>query len=181
MIATEPPPALRGTSPASGRGEVKHALAPIAPTNARVLILGTLPGEASLAAAQYYAHPQNAFWRLLGDITGHPFATLPYVDRLTALAQARIALWDTVASARRPGSLDTAIRDHTPADLAALTLRLPDLRAVAFNGKLAARLGAAALGDHPLPRLSLPSSSPAHTMTYLVKLAAWRALGDYLD
>jgi TDG/mug DNA glycosylase family protein len=171
-------------SPASapGRGgEIKHAFAPIAPPNARILILGTLPGEASLAAAQYYAHPQNAFWRLLGDLTGRPFATLAYADRLTALAEARVALWDTIASARRPGSLDGAIRDHAPADLAALVQRLPDLRAVGFNGKLSDRLGRAALGTTRLALIALPSSSPAHTLAYAEKREAWRALFAFLD
>ena len=159
---------------------MKHAFAPIAPPNARILILGTLPGEASLAAAQYYAHPQNAFWRLLGDVTGRPFATLAYPDRLTALAQARVALWDTIASARRPGSLDAAIRDHTPADLAALVQRLPALRAVGFNGKLSERLGRAALAASPLALVALPSSSPANTLAYPKKREAWRALTAFL-
>ncbi len=84
---------------------------PIANARARVLILGSMPGVASLEAGQYYAHPRNAFWRLVGDVAGRELAALPYDDRLAALLDARIGLWDVIASAERAGSLDAAIRD----------------------------------------------------------------------
>ena len=122
----------------------RAAFAPVAGPGTRLLILGSLPGEASLRAGQYYAHPQNAFWRLIGAAIGREIAALPYPERLAALAAAGVGLWDVVASAERPGSGDAAIRDPEHADLAGLVARLPALRAVGFNGGTAARLGRAA-------------------------------------
>ena len=81
---------------------------PVVDANTRLLILGSLPGDASLRAAQYYGHPQNAFWRLIGGVIGRDLAALPYDHRLAALKAARIGLWDVIASAERPGSLTRA-------------------------------------------------------------------------
>ena len=166
--------------PLAGEGGVKRALPPVAHPSARVLILGSLPGDASLAAAQYYAHPQNAFWRLMGEVTGVPLAGLAYGARLAALEAAGVALWDMIASARRPGSLDAAIADAAIADPAALVRRLPALRAVGFNGQLAAKHGTAALAHSGLALVALPSSSPAHTMAFADKRAAWMVLRPFL-
>ncbi len=160
---------------------IKHALPPIARPDARVLVLGSLPGDASLAASQYYAHPQNAFWRLMAEVTGVPLPALAYADRLAAMHRARVALWDTIAYARRPGSLDGAIADAAPADLAGLVRRLCELRAVAFNGQLAAKRGTALLAGCGLVLIALPSSSPAHTMAFATKRAAWMQLQGWLD
>jgi hypoxanthine-DNA glycosylase len=147
-----------------------------------VLILGSLPGEASLRAGQYYAHPRNLFWRLAGGVIGADLAPLPYPARLAALEAAGIGLWDVIASARRRGSLDAAIRDRTPADVAALVAQLPALRAVGFNGGMAARHGRAALAGHEqLALIELPSSSPAFAaMPLAAKQAHWQALAAYL-
>ncbi len=144
------------------------------------MILGSLPGDASLAARQYYAHPQNAFWRLLGDVIGLPLTILPYEERAATIQRARIALWDVIASARRPGSLDTAIRDSQTSDLASLVASLPELRAVAFNGKLAAQLGTPLLAGSGIVLVALPSSSAAHTLAYGAKRDAWSALQFFL-
>ena len=112
------------SSPASSAPpERARAFAPVAPPGTRLLILGSLPGEASLRAGQYYAHPQNGFWRLIGAAIGREIAALPYPDRLAALAAAGVGLWDVVASAERPGSADAAIRDPEHADLAGLVAR----------------------------------------------------------
>ena len=139
------------------------AFAPFADPNVRLLVLGSLPGAASLAAGQYYAHPQNGFWRLIGAVIGTDLAALPYADRLAALRGARVGLWDVIASAVRPGSGDAAIREAEEADLAALVARLPALRAIGFNGATAARIGRRRLGARPgLALVDLPSSSPAH-------------------
>jgi hypoxanthine-DNA glycosylase len=159
------------------------AFAPVVDEGVRVLVLGSLPGTASLAAGQYYAHPQNAFWRLIGAVIGTDLAALPYPERLAALKAARVGLWDVVASAVRPGSGDAAIREAEPADLAALVARLPALRAVGFNGGTAARIGRRQLaGRGPgLALLDLPSSSPAHAgMPFAAKLERWRALAAWL-
>lgn len=155
--------------------------APVVDDRTRVLILGSLPGDASLKAAQYYAHPQNGFWRLVGAVIGVELATIRYEARLEALGAAGIGLWDVIASAERQGSLDAAIRKPEGADLAALIQRLPDLRAVAFNGATAARLGRRAL-DQGLDEalIDLPSSSPAHARPFEEKLGRWTALAPYL-
>ncbi|MBU6268682.1 MAG: DNA-deoxyinosine glycosylase [Sphingomonadales bacterium] len=159
-----------------------HGLAPQAPPDTRVLVLGSLPGRASLRAAQYYAHPSNHFWRLMAAVIDHPdLPALPYPARLSMLNADRVGLWDTVASAVRPGSLDAALRDVAPRDLAAFTATLPHLRAVAFNGATAARLGRRQLAGSSLALIDLPSSSAAHAaMPYEAKLTRWRELAPFL-
>jgi hypoxanthine-DNA glycosylase len=142
--------------------------------------LGSLPGERSLAAGHYYAHPQNQFWRLMAPVAGCDLPALAYPDRLAALTAARVALWDVVASAARTGSTDAAIRDWTANDLAALVASLPALRAVAFNGGTAARIGRAALGRTTLALVDLPSSSPLHTVGLAAKAPAWAGLARHV-
>lgn len=145
-------------------------------------MLGSLPGEASLAAGRYYAHPRNAFWRLMGEVVGEDLEGLDYEDRLATLLRHRVGLWDVVGEATRPGSLDTAIRDAVHNDLATLVETLPDLRAVAFNGGKAAKAGAALLAGYAgrITLLSLPSSSPALTTPFARKAEAWSALRQAL-
>jgi len=146
-----------------------------------VLILGSLPGEVSLAEQRYYAHPQNLFWRLVGHAIGTDLASLTYDARLEALRAARIALWDTVASATRNGSLDAAIRDAEHAPLAQLVSTLPELRAVAFNGRKSAAIGRPQLAGSGLMLIDLPSSSPAYaSMPYADKERLWARLADFL-
>ncbi len=145
------------------------------------MILGSLPGEASLAAGRYYAHPQNRFWHLVGRAIGRDLVSLDYPDRLAALQAAGIALWDTVASARRNGSLDTAIRDAEHAPLQDLLARLPALQAVAFNGRKAGLIGRPQLEGTGLALIDLPSSSPAYAAMPLPrKEALWARLADFL-
>lgn len=153
-------------------------MAPIGSSDARLLILGSLPGEASLRAQRYYAHPQNQFWRLLGRAIGEDLAGLDYDVRLARLAARGIALWDVVGEARRQGSLDGAIRGAAPNRLRDYAATHSQLQAIAFNGKTAARLGRAALGDMPGLRLiDLPSSSPAYTLAFADKAVRWDLLG----
>ena len=160
---------------------VKRAFAPLADDRTRVLVLGSLPGDASLKAAQYYAHPQNAFWRLIGVAIGRDLHAMAYPDRVEALRVSGVGLWDVIASAARPGSLDAAIRDAAAADLNQLVLRLPDLRGVAFNGATAARIGRRTLNPRPDLRLiDLPSSSAAHTRALASKAEAWAVLKAFL-
>ena len=153
---------------------------PAGSNDARLLILGSLPGEASLRAQRYYAHPQNQFWRLLGSAIGEDLAATTYDDRLARLAVRGIALWDVVGEARRLGSLDGAIRGATPNRLADFVASHPRLRAIAFNGKTAARLGRTALTglDAAIQLIDLPSSSPAFTIPFADKLAKWSAIGQ---
>ena len=112
---------------------------PALDSSCRVLILGSLPGRASLQAQQYYAHPRNQFWRLLGDILRQPLNALSYPERLARLRAAGVGLWDVVAAAERQGSLDAALRSVEHNDLSRLVASLPRLRVVAFNGATAAR------------------------------------------
>ncbi len=156
---------------------LKRAFDPVVDSRTRLLILGSLPGDASLKAGQYYGHPQNGFWRLVGGVIGVDLVALPYPDRLEALKAAGVGLWDVIASARRPGSLDTAIREVEAADLNRLINTLPALRAVAFNGGTAARLGRRTLlRPADIDLIDLPSSSPAHTKPLSEKAAAWSVL-----
>ncbi|MGN5374349.1 MAG: DNA-deoxyinosine glycosylase [Sphingomonas hengshuiensis] len=157
----------------------KASFAPVVDMSTKVLILGSLPGDASLAAGRYYAHPQNQFWRLLSRVVGADLPALGYYDRLAALRTAGIGLWDVVASATRPGSSDAAIRDATANDVATLIATLPALRLVAFNGGTAWKAGRELVRG--VEMLALPSSSPLHTVGVAAKQPAWDAVGAYLD
>jgi len=165
-MAVAAPPLLRG-------------LPPVAAADARLLILGSMPGQASLAAGRYYAHPRNAFWRIMGELFGFA-ADLPYEARLQCLRANGVALWDVIAACERRGSLDA---DIAPAsvrvnDFPAFFAAHPGIRRIAFNGAAAE----AAFRRHvaPPPGIScqrLPSTSPAHAARgYEAKLAAWSAL-----
>lgn len=169
---------MSATSP-----DLKRNFPPVVDANTRVLILGSLPGEVSLAHQQYYAHPQNRFWHLVGEVIGEPLPTLDYAARLDAVRAHGIGLWDVVAQAHREGSLDSNIRLHAGSDLVGLMTTLPLLRAVAFNGGTAARIGQRALaqGGVTIPVVLLPSSSPAYTIPYATKRDAWLALRDFVS
>jgi hypoxanthine-DNA glycosylase len=145
-----------------------------------LLVLGSLPGELSLARRQYYGNPRNHFWRLMSDVIGAPLVPLSYEERLATLLAAGVGLWDTVGAAIRRGSLDGNIRGHEANPLPDLAARLPALRAVGFNGGKSASLGMNQLvGREGLALVPLPSSSPAYTF-YEDKLAAWLRLRDFL-
>jgi TDG/mug DNA glycosylase family protein len=140
-----------------------------------------LPGEKSLAARRYYAHPQNRFWHLMGKVIERELEPLTYEHRLAALLAAKVGLWDTVASARRTGSLDASIREAEPNPLAELAASLPALRAVGFNGKTSARIGMPQLAHTDLALIPLPSSSPAHaSMPLAEKEKLWGQLREFL-
>jgi TDG/mug DNA glycosylase family protein len=160
---------------------VKSGLPPIARSDARLFILGSLPGDASLAAQRYYAHPTNQFWRLLGAAIGEDLARLMYEERLERLAERRIGLWDVIASASRPGSLDQAIRLAEHNRVEHLLRDFPGLRAIAFNGATAASAGRKLIGEPPsgLALLDLPSSSAANTRRFAEKLLAWSRLAQF--
>ena len=158
----------------------KAGFPPVVDASTRVLILGSLPGEASLAVQQYYGNPRNAFWRLMEGVLDTPLAPLTYEDRLAALLAHGVGLWDVIAEAERPGSLDAAIKDPAANDLVKLIEALPALRAMAFNGGTAAKLGGRLIGDH-IPTIALPSSSPAHAArSFEQKAEAWGELASWL-
>lgn len=159
---------------------LKSSFPPVADTATRLLILGSLPGEVSLARAQYYAHPQNQFWRLMETVIEADLVDLTYEARLAKLLEHGVGLWDVVGQARRAGSLDGAIREVTPNALADFAATLPALRAVAFNGLTAAAIGRKQLPAGFAPALiTLPSSSPAYTLAFARKAEAWAALRGF--
>ena len=160
---------------------VKFGMDPIARADARLFILGSLPGDASLKAQRYYAHPTNQFWKLLGVVVGEELHALDYGARLERLAERRIGLWDVVAFAERPGSLDQAIRNarHNPIDR--LLDDFPQVRAIGFNGGTAAQRGRRLIGDpHGVKLLDLPSSSAAYTRPLAEKAVAWARLAEFI-
>ena len=161
---------------------VKYGLPPIAAPDARLFILGSLPGDASLAARQYYAHPTNQFWRLLGQAIGEDLPTLDYEARLERLRHRKIGLWDVVASATRSGSLDQAIRDAQHNQIEHLLADYSDLRAIAFNGATSSTIGRKLIGSHTdVELIDLPSSSAANTRPFPEKARAWAAIAPILQ
>jgi len=156
---------------------------PIEKTDARILILGSMPGEASLRAGQYYAHPQNLFWRIMGELLGTEPAS-PYEQRVQALKSARIALWDVLRSCRRKGSLDSDIDDESlvPNDFAAFFRGHPKISHVFFNGAKAEacyrKHVRPTINTWPIEYLRLPSTSPANaSISRERKLEMWLAHG----
>lgn len=152
-----------------------QGLPPVIARHSRLVVLGSFPGVASLQAQQYYGHPRNHFWPLLGALWSVDLVALPYAKRLAEIRRRGLGLWDVYAGCRRQGSLDSAIEEPEFNDLASLRRRAPGLRLVAHNGGESARAmrRVLALG---LPVVQLPSSSPANaSWSFERKLAAWRA------
>jgi hypoxanthine-DNA glycosylase len=167
---------------------VSHGFPPVAAGAARILILGSLPGRASIAAGQYYAQPQNAFWRIMGALVGAG-PELAYSQRLARLTASSIALWDVLAAGSRQGSLDSAIVPATAIvnDFAALFERERAIEAVFFNGRMAEHLYRRRVVTRlrePFARIPchlLPSTSPAYaSMRLPTKLERWSVLLEYM-
>jgi TDG/mug DNA glycosylase family protein len=155
---------------------------PIASADARVLILGSMPGRASLAAGQYYAHPRNAFWPIMGRLLDFD-ASRDYPTRVDSLKVAGIAVWDVLHSCHRPGSLDSAIADDSLVanDLPGFLVAHSEIRHVFFNGAKAEscfrRHIKLTMAEPRIGFARLPSTSPAHAgMPFEKKLEAWRAV-----
>ena len=161
-----------------------HSFPPVAGTSPALLVLGSMPSVASLRAGQYYGNPRNHFWRLMADVLGEPVAPEAYEDRLAMLARHGVALWDALESCVRPGSLDAAIADARPNDVAGFLRTHPTIRAIACNGRAAqAGLARQPEVDPSIRRILLPSSSPVPTRatrSYADRLAAWLVLRDVL-
>jgi hypoxanthine-DNA glycosylase len=157
----------------------RRGLPPIIARDARVLVLGSFPSEASLAARQYYAHPRNHFWPILGALLNEPLIEMPYALRTERVRERRVAIWDTIVACGRPGSLDASIRNAERGEIARVHRIAGGLRAVCFNGRTAAR-AEPAWRDAGYATLVLPSTSPAYTMPINAKLERWRALQRWL-
>ena len=153
--------------------EILRGFPPIVDERARILILGSFPSEASLAAGQYYAHRQNQFWRVLAALLEVPLVAMGYAERQVALHQAGIAIWDVYASCERTGSLDSAIHNTQTNDFARLHKLAPQLNRVCFNGQTAGRF-VRAMAELGYETRVLPSTSPAYTLVFEQKLAVWR-------
>jgi hypoxanthine-DNA glycosylase len=158
---------------------------PIVSERSRVLILGSMPGEVSLKAGQYYAHPRNSFWRIMGELFGAG-PSLPYEERVEKLESASVALWDVLQACSRPGSLDASIREEVANDFQTFFAKHPNISHVYFNGSKAQ----AVFRRHVLPALTedchiytrLPSTSPAHAAMRLeAKVRAWSAAVSATD
>jgi hypoxanthine-DNA glycosylase len=169
-----------------GRGAsaapAKRSFPPLVDAQARVLVLGTLPGEESLRRGEYYAHPRNLFWPIIFALFGEAPA-LNYAERLAFLASHRIAVWDVCEIGERAASADSTIRMERPNAIGRLLGRRPLIRAVAFNGTTARRLYDRHFARRmELAYLAMPSTSPAHaTIDFSAKLARWTALREILE
>ncbi|MDY6944382.1 MAG: DNA-deoxyinosine glycosylase [Pseudomonadota bacterium] len=157
-----------------------HSFDPVASESARVLILGSMPGKRSLAAAEYYAHPRNAFWKIMQEVAGIDCAA-SYQQRLQALKARGIALWDVLHSCHREGSLDGAIERGSVKvnDFDALFRHHPEIRVVLFNGETSERYYKRyvlpGIQDRSIAHLRMPSTSPAHAAVPLEqKIELWR-------
>jgi double-stranded uracil-DNA glycosylase len=151
-------------------------LPPVLDEKTRVLILGSFPGEASLQARQYYAHPRNQFWRLLSAALREELHTLPYEERLTRLRAHCVGLWDVIDVCEREGSLDSAIRKAQANDFDVLKHQCPQLKRICFNGKASGKF-APRFAEAGFETLVLPSSSPANMqLNFEQKLAVWQGI-----
>ena len=157
-----------------------RGLAPILPRDASILVLGSFPGLASLAAKQYYAHPRNHFWPVMAALLDEPLVELPYTGRLARMRARGIALWDTIVACDRHASSDQSIRNAERAEVARVRRAAPRIEVVALNGNTAAR-AAPRWREAGYETLALPSTSPAYTKPLAEKVAAWRALMRWIE
>jgi hypoxanthine-DNA glycosylase len=148
---------------------------PVIDAGVETLILGGFPSVASLGKAQYYGHPQNHFWRLVGAVIAEPLPEMAYEQRLATLLKHRIGLWDIIGTCKREGSLDSNIRDPGHNDYSRVTGVAKKLRRVCFNGKTAGKMERLFAG-WGYETLVLPSSSPAYTLSFEEKLRLWRRI-----
>ena len=148
---------------------------PVVDAGIETLILGSFPSVASLGKAQYYGHPQNHFWRLVGAVFGEPLPDIEYERRLRTLLERRIGLWDIIGTCARKGSLDSDIRNPRHNDFDRVTRIAKKLRRVCFNGQTAGKLEPL-FSEWGFETIVLPSSSPANTLQFELKLVQWRQI-----
>ena len=162
--------------------EYKFSFAPIVGEDARVLVLGSIPGDRSLALNEYYGHPQNRFWRVIARLCGQEVPRT-YPEKREMLLRNGIALGDVAHQAVRPGSMDSDIRDEKPNDIPALAASLPQLHTIAFNGKTAERLHDKYFSRAAnLRYLAMPSTSPANAAFSLERLCEhWSQMMQYKE
>ena len=153
---------------------------PIVSKNSKILILGSVPGIKSLEMQEYYAHPQNKFWRILFDLFEEDF-TIDYADKINFLKRNGIAVWDVIDSCERKGSLDTRIKNENHHDVLQLLEDFPSIKAIFCNGQKSFKtLGKILPNNSKIPVFVLPSTSPAYTISYQKKLQEWSVLKSFL-
>ena len=152
-----------------------YSFAPIADFQSKVLVLGTMPGKESLRMNAYYAHPQNAFWKILFTLFHLPFSTDNQIRREMLLRNG-IALWDVLESCTRQSSLDTDIRQEYPNDIVQFLATHPNISVILFNGKGAAGYFRKYFPGVDLPNQVMPSTSPTHAIRWEAKLEAWKTI-----
>ena len=161
---------------------------PVIGRRPRIIILGSMPGVASLEAVQYYAHPRNAFWPIMAELFAIDHRA-SYLERIQQVTRLPLILWDTLQSCHRPGSLDSNIDANSVRanDFPRLLQRYSEIRAILFNGatseKYFKQLVVPQLVEHhDIELLRMPSTSPAHAgMSFDQKLDAWRQLLEFID
>ncbi|PJB69285.1 MAG: DNA-deoxyinosine glycosylase [Alphaproteobacteria bacterium CG_4_9_14_3_um_filter_47_13] len=164
----------------SGVAPVVRSFPAVSDRSAKILVLGSMPGKASLSAKQYYAHPRNLFWPIIGQMTG-AILELPYENRVALLQKSGVALWDVLQSCTRSGSLDSDIKNEVPNDLTSFLKNHSKITTICFNGNKARECFERHFPDLMAARayrfLALPSTSPAHaSMTYEQKLESWKTI-----
>lgn len=166
---------MKHTTSSIAIGKAATGFPPVIDADIETLILGSFPSIASLGKAQYYGHPQNHFWRLVGAVIGEPLPEMDYQRRLRALLKHRIGLWDIIGECARAGSLDSNIRDPRHNDFSRVTRVATKMSRVCFNGKTAGRMEPVFI-EWGYETMVLPSSSPANTMRFEEKLKQWRKI-----
>ena len=154
---------------------------PIIDKESKILILGSIPGVKSLEMKQYYAHPQNKFWKIIFELFNEKFTT-DYVERIKILEKHQIALWDIIETCERKGSLDSEIRNEEANKIGELLQNFPNIKAIFCNGQKSYKnLQKILLKEFHLPIIALPSTSPAHaSLRYEEKLLSWQKIKNYL-
>ena len=157
-----------------------NSFPPIADDHSRILILGSMPGAKSLQMQQYYAFPQNQFWRIMFHLFESEFSE-DYETRINLLKRNKVALWDVIESCERKGSLDTEIKDEIDNNIPQLIESHPNIRMIFCNGQKSYKNLLKILGKNfKIPIVVLPSTSPVHTVKFEAKLESWKIVKDYL-
>jgi len=157
-----------------------NSFPPIVDEHSQILILGSVPGVKSLQMEQYYAHPQNQFWKILFHLFDEAFS-LDYQERINLLKEKKIALWDVIESCERKGSLDTEIKNEIDNNIPQLIKNHPNIKIIFCNGQKSYKNLIKILGKNfKIPIMVLPSTSPLHTVKYEEKLGSWKVIKDYL-
>lgn len=153
---------------------------PIVDSNSKILILGSIPGVKSLQKQQYYAHPQNKFWKIIFELLDEAF-TEDYGDKIQMLKKHCIALWDVIDSCERKGSLDSEIKNEEANQIPELLEKYPNIQAIFCNGGKSFKNAQKILGKHfKIPVFLLPSTSPLHTVSFEKKLEEWKRIKTHL-